>query len=162
MHTQVFGWDIQPLSWEGILAALFCGALVGVERQYSGKPAGIRTSILVCLGSYGYVCLANFGTQEGDPTRIIGQVVTGVGFLGAGVMMTHHGNVLGVTSAAVIWVLAAMGAFIGMERFAPAVLISCLTLFVLVGINVIESRFKKSMQKGIHKHEEPDVDIDDG
>ncbi|MCB0397518.1 MAG: MgtC/SapB family protein [Flavobacteriales bacterium] len=148
--------DLAPLTLKGIGMAVLCGSLVGIERQIFGKPAGIRTSILVCMGAYGFVVLANFGPgQHPDAGRIIGQIVTGVGFLGAGVMMTHSGNIMGVTSAAVIWILAAMGAFIGMERYASAFTLSLLTLFVLLGINWVE-RHVKPLGRGIHKP----VDLD--
>ena len=99
--------------WVTVSAAVLCGGIVGLERQLRGKPAGVRTSILVCLGTAVFIHLG--ATQSGpgtDPTRVLGQLVTGIGFLGAGVMFSREGVVSGVTTAAVIWVLAAIGAAI--------------------------------------------------
>ena len=91
--------------WKTIGVAILCGGIIGMERQLRGKPAGVRTSILICLGTSIFIHLASGITAEGtDPTRVLGQLVTGVGFLGAGVMFANQGVVTGVTTAAVIWV----------------------------------------------------------
>jgi putative Mg2+ transporter-C (MgtC) family protein len=141
---------IDPLKWASILTAFVCGAMVGLERQLSGKPAGIRTSILICMGSYVFVALASSVVENGgDHTRVVGQVITGIGFLGAGVMLTRDGLVVGVTSAAVIWMLAAVGCLIGMNKVIPAIFLSFVTLFILVGVSFIERLFKK-LKTGVH------------
>lgn len=89
--------------WTVAGVAVLCGAIVGLERQLRGKPAGVRTSILVCLGTAIYVRLGSALAADGtDPTRVLGQLVTGIGFLGAGVMFSNQGTVTGVTTAAVI------------------------------------------------------------
>jgi putative Mg2+ transporter-C (MgtC) family protein len=126
--------------WIGIGVAVVCGGIVGFERQIRGKPAGIRTNILICLGTSIFVQLgATLGGANVDPTRVLGQVVTGIGFLGAGVIIAREGLVRGVTSAAVIWVLAGIGAMIGFGKFAPAVVLAVVTVGILTGIELLEA-----------------------
>lgn len=143
---------ISPLSWHGVWTALLCGSIVGIERQLSGKPAGIRTSCLICIGTYAFVAAgAGFEGDRADPTRVVGQVITGVGFLGAGVMLARDGMILGVTSAAVIWVLAAIGVQIGLGHESAAIILSILIVGILVGVNRLENTFI-SLQRGVHMH----------
>ncbi len=141
--------SVAPLQASSLLTTLICGAIVGIERQLAGKPAGIRTSCMICLGTYVFV-VSGTGL-EGDPTRVVGQVVTGVGFLGAGVMLAREGNIIGVTSAATIWVLAAIGVQIGLGHNLGAVLLSVITVGILVGVNMLENSFI-ALQSGVHKH----------
>jgi putative Mg2+ transporter-C (MgtC) family protein len=145
--------NIAPLTWSEIGAALFCGSLLGFERQLKGKPAGIRTSILICLGTYIFVKLgiAMHGAHA-DPTaatRAIGQVVTGIGFLGAGVILARDGIIQGVTSAAVIWILAAIGAAIGCGFCGMAISITLLAMAMLIGVDLLE-RWFKALRRGVH------------
>lgn len=143
--------DISPLAWQEIITALFCGFVIGLERQLRGKPAGIRTSILIVLGTYVFIAVAVFtSTEVTDPSRIIGQVITGVGFLGAGVMLTRDGMVLGVTSAATIWMLAAIGVCIGVGQDAAAIKLSLLVVTVLLGIDALENS-SAAMRRGVHR-----------
>lgn len=143
--------SIEPLTVEGCLMAIFCGFLIGFERQWRGKPAGIRTSILVCMGAYTFIAIANFFQADSDGgMRVLGQLVTGVGFLGAGMMLSKEGIIHGVTSASVIWILAAIGCLIGFGDFRAAFAITFLTLFVLVGITLLENTFRK-LRRGVHK-----------
>lgn len=136
--------------WMRIAAAAFCGWLLGLERQLRGKPAGMRTSILICMGTQFFVALgASFGTPNVDPTRVLGQVVAGIGFLGAGVILTREGLVIGVTSAAVIWMLAAMGAMIGLGYIVSAVVAAVVTLVILVGIEKLEVTYR-ALRRGVH------------
>jgi putative Mg2+ transporter-C (MgtC) family protein len=83
---------------------------------------------------------ATFGGPNVDPTRVLGQVVTGVGFLGAGVIIARGGHVRGVTSAAVIWTLAGIGAMIGLGRFVPAITLAVVTVGILTGLELLEER----------------------
>ena len=139
-----------PLSLEGVGTAVLCGMIVGLERQLSGKPTGMRTSILICLGSYLFVAISQMISGGNvDPGRIVGQVITGIGFLGAGVILTRQGIVVGVTSAAVIWVLAGIGMLIGFERFLTAIAMSLLIVLILIGVNLLESSFV-FLRKGIY------------
>jgi putative Mg2+ transporter-C (MgtC) family protein len=136
--------------WLHVGAACLCGGLLGLERQLRGKPAGIRTSILICLGTMWFVSLgASYSATHVDPTRVLGQVVTGIGFLGAGVILTREGLVVGVTSAAVIWVLAAIGASIGMGYLLPAVAVTAVAVGILVGVERLEATFR-ALRRGVH------------
>lgn len=145
-----FGSSIAPLSWSGLVTTFLCGGIVGLERQLCGKPAGIRTSTLICMGTYVFVVVGIFLAGEtGDPSRVIGQVITGIGFLGAGVILTREGSVLGVTSAATIWVLAAIGVLAGGGRHGAAIIVALLTVGILVGVNILESAFV-GLQRGVH------------
>src|SRR6476661_5228775 len=103
--------------WQHLGTALLCGGMIGIERQLRGKAAGIRTSILICLGTSVFVSLgAATGATNVDPTRVLAQITSGIGFVGGGVILARKGLVTGVTTAAVIWVLAALGAPIGSWR----------------------------------------------
>ena len=139
--------------WLRVGAAILCGGIIGLERQLRGKAAGIRTSILVCLGTYLFVEMgASLGGERADPTRVLGQVVTGIGFLGGGVILARKGMLLGVTSAAVIWVLAAIGSTIGLGRIAAAMVLSLVTVLVLVGVEFLEATFKR-LSGGLYREE---------
>jgi len=143
--------DISPFAWQELGTALLCGFIIGLERQLRGKPAGIRTSILIVLGTYAFIAASmSVNTSMTDPSRIIGQVITGVGFLGAGVMLARDGMVLGVTSAATIWVLAAIGVCIGIGLDLVAIKLSVLVVLVLVGIDVLENS-SSAMRRGVHR-----------
>ncbi len=141
--------SIEPLRIEACLIAISCAFAIGLERQLSGKSAGVRTSILICVGAYTFVALAAFYEPEIGAPRVLGQVVTGVGFLGAGVMISDHGLVHGVTTAAVIWILAAIGSLIGFGNYAAAVALTTLTILVVFGISFLEKTFKR-LKTGVH------------
>jgi putative Mg2+ transporter-C (MgtC) family protein len=136
--------------WIRVGLAVLCGCIIGIERQLAGKPAGIRTSIFICLGTNIFISLgvAHSGGNV-DMTRVLGQVVTGIGFLGAGVIIAREGLVRGITSASVIWTLAGIGAMIGFGHFLEAVVITVLTVFLLIGIGVLEYRFS-SLRRDVH------------
>jgi putative Mg2+ transporter-C (MgtC) family protein len=144
--------DIHPLSWEALLCCFLSGLAVGLERQLRGKPVGIRTNSLVCIGTYIFVAMAqHVSTEVTDPSRIIGQVVTGIGFLGAGVILARHGAVVGVTSASAIWVLAAIGVVIGLGFPWLGVKLAVLTVLILVGVDIAERRFEAAERRVQHK-----------
>ena len=139
-----------PLDWRGVFVALFCGAVVGLERQLRGRPAGIRTSMLICLGTQTFVYLGiTLGGETVDPGRVLGQVVTGIGFLGGGVILARGGLVYGVTSASAIWMLAAIGSVAGVGHYRAAFFLTAITISILVFIDLIESRIKL-LRKGVH------------
>ena len=141
--------SIFPLEWGGISSALLAGGIIGLERQMMGKAVGIRTSALICFATYLFIAMSfSVANEMTDPSRIIGQVVTGVGFLGAGVIIARNGVVLGVTSAAVIWMLAAIGVIVGAGHYALGILLALLTVAVLVGLDYLESGFK-SLRKSV-------------
>ena len=139
-----------PGFWQAFAATLFAGGIIGLERQIRGKPAGIRTSILVCLGTQLFVHMgSSINGSMVDASRVLGQVVTGVGFLGAGVMFANGSVVMGVTTAAVIWVLAAIGAMIGLGHYATGCVLAVLTVTILVTCELLEQSFK-AMRRGVH------------
>lgn len=134
---------------------LFCcainGLMIGIERQTRGKPVGIRTAILIISGTYLFMSMAvSLSPNTLDQARVLGQIITGVGFLGAGVMMTLDGKIHGVTSAAVIWVLAGLGLMIGLGYLMQSVVITLLALSVLLGVDKAENRIK-ALRRGVHQ-----------
>ena len=151
MNLWAEAFSIHPLEWQGILCALLAGGIIGFERQILGKPVGMRTSMLICLGTYVYVVVSN--TVSGsmtDPSRIIGQIVTGIGFLGAGVMLAKDGVVVGVTSASAIWVLAAIGVLVASNFYLSGIKIALLAVIILTGVDLLESIFG-GMRKGVYR-----------
>jgi putative Mg2+ transporter-C (MgtC) family protein len=117
-----------------ILIALLCGGIIGFERELKDKPAGLRTNILVATGSCLFVIFA-IKTAEifsDDPGRIMGPIITGIGFLGAGTIIRARGSVRGLTSAATIWIVAGVGMSAGLGLFFLALAISILVLFILL------------------------------
>ena len=100
--------------------ALLCGALIGVERQWRQRTAGLRTYTLVSVGSALFVMLASLTPGDSSPTRIAAQIVTGIGFIGAGVIMRSGLNVRGLNTAGTIWCSSAMSTLVGSGNFWPA------------------------------------------
>jgi len=146
--------SIDPFTWPSIATGLTCGFIIGLERQLRGKPVGIRTSCLIVIGTYIFVASSiSLNDINSDPTRIIGQVVTGVGFLGAGVMMTRDGTVMGVTSAATIWVLAALGVCIAVISNLTAIKLAIVVLGILWGVELLEHTTNK-LTRGVHSRYE--------
>ena len=127
-----------------LLLAVLLGGMVGFERELAGKPAGLRTNILICLGAALLmdlsirIGLVEGGARIGDPSRIAAQIVTGVGFLGAGTIMQSQGVVTGLTSAATIWVVAAIGMAIGTGFYVEGLGAGLLVTFVLAGLGRLE------------------------
>jgi len=143
--------SIPPLEWPGVWCTLVAGGIIGLERQIMGKPVGIRTSMLICTGTYAFIVVSNaVSGSMTDPSRIIGQIVTGIGFLGAGVMLAKDGIVVGVTSASAIWMLAAIGIIIGSGYYYTGIKISFLTIVILIGVDLVEHYFG-GLGKGVYK-----------
>jgi len=150
-----------PAFWLRLGTAILCGGIIGLERQLRGKAAGIRTSILICLGTELFVGLgASFSGERVDPTRVLGQVVTGIGFLGGGVILAREGAVVGVTSAAVIWVLAALGALIGLGHLLAAIVLTLVTVGLLIGVELLESTFRR-LRAGATDRQLERIDLED-
>jgi putative Mg2+ transporter-C (MgtC) family protein len=148
--------------WLHLGTAILCGGAIGVERQLRGKAAGIRTSILICLGTSIFVTLgASLAPSQADPTRVLAQVVSGIGFLGGGVILAKKGLITGVTSAAVIWVLAALGALIGMGHLGATLVLTLTTLGVLVGVELLEGGFRR-LRQGAADRELANIEIEQG
>lgn len=145
--------------WIRLGTAILCGGIIGLERQLRGKAAGIRTSILICLGTQLFVALgSSFGGDRVDPTRVLGQVVTGIGFVGGGVILAREGAIVGVTSAAVIWVLAALGSLIGLGHLVAAIVLSLVTVALLIGVELLESVFRR-LREGAAERELERIDL---
>lgn len=129
-----------------LMISFLLGAIIGVERQFRRREAGMRTFTLICMGSTVAMlisiwlpqCYPNF--LNGDPGRIAAQVLTGIGFLGAGAIMQSHGSIHGLTTAACIWVIAVIGLAVGAGMYIPAVLATVLTLIILVSLEKLEKR----------------------
>lgn len=143
--------DFIEMSSRIVLAALLGGA-VGIEREIHGSDAGFRTHILVCLGSSLFMMISFLMSQEYgsmgtvDPSRIAAGVVTGIGFLGAGAVMRSGTSIQGLTTAASIWAVSAIGLAIGAGLFTAGTLTSGVVLVVLYS-----SRFKRKLDK-VKKH----------
>ena len=139
-----------------LLLATLLGGAIGFEREVAGKPAGLRTNILICVGAALFTHLSiniaqiGFtpdGRPYGDTTRIAAQIVSGIGFLGAGAILHAHGAVVGLTTAATIWVVAAVGAAIGSGAYVEGVGTSVLIILVLVGLRPVERRLLTRRRK---------------
>jgi putative Mg2+ transporter-C (MgtC) family protein len=131
-----------------LLLAAGLGAALGLEREYRKKPAGLRTNILIALGSALFTMLStSMGAQGGTADRITAQIVTGVGFLGAGAILRSGATVHGLTTAATIWVNAAIGVAAGAGDFAMATIATALTLGVLCLLPPLESYFERRAAK---------------
>ena len=141
-------------------AALAAGGLIGMERSYHGRPAGFRTHTLVCLASALLMLVtvyeSQWFTQHGnsrvvvDPTRMAQGIMTGIGFLGAGVIMREGLSVRGLTTAASIWVTAAIGVLFGIGFYIPAMMAVAATLFTLSSFRWIESRMPTEFYAQFH------------
>jgi putative Mg2+ transporter-C (MgtC) family protein len=143
--------SIAPFDWQAVGTSLVCGTIIGLERQLRGKPVGIRTSALIVLGTYIFIAASMIVSNSAtDPSRIIGQVITGIGFIGAGVMLARDGHVLGVTSAATIWSLAAIGVCIAIGYDVVAIKLSLVIVVVLVGVDSLED-YSQVLTRGVHK-----------
>jgi putative Mg2+ transporter-C (MgtC) family protein len=127
-----------------LLLAAALGAALGLEREYRRKPAGLRTNILIALGSALFTILSiAIGSHGSTPDRISAQVVTGIGFLGGGAILRSGTTVHGMTTAATIWVNAAVGMAAGAGEFAMASLTALLTLVVLAVLAPLENYFER-------------------
>ena len=147
--------------WLHLGTAIVCGGVIGVERQLRRKAAGIRTSILICLGTSIFVSLGASLGDQADPTRVLAQVVSGIGFVGGGVILAREGLIIGVTSAAVIWVLAALGALIGLGHLLATVVLTLATLAILIGVELLEGMFRR-LREGATDRELESIELEQG
>ena len=140
------------MDWPGdiisIVLAVILGAAIGLEREISGKAAGLRTNVLICLGAAVFTIISKRMAGENDSlTRIAAQIVTGVGFLGAGAIIQDRGGVHGLTTAATIWFVASLGMACGAGLYLLAVVLTLLAIFVLIGLRQIQKSLKHYMEK---------------
>jgi putative Mg2+ transporter-C (MgtC) family protein len=120
--------------------AVVCGGAIGMEREVSGKPAGLRTNILICVGATLFTVLSlKLAQGRGDPARVAAQILPGVGFIGAGTILHARGAVTGLTSAATIWVVAAIGMALGGGAYTEALGTTLLVTVVLAGLGYLET-----------------------
>ncbi len=138
-----------------LLAAFAAGTIIGLERQHHRGPIGVRTCTLVCAGATTYMAsghlILDVADLAGDPTRIASQIITGIGFLGAGSIIHGSGGVSGLTSAATIWYMGALGILIGCGFPITGILLAVVVVFLLSFVSWMESaytRIKKS-QMGV-------------
>lgn len=150
-----------------LFIAVLCGGAIGFERQIAGKPAGLRTNILICVGSALAMDVsmnlggAFGGDRIGDPGRIAAQVVTGIGFIGAGTIMQSRGTISGLTSAATIWVVAMIGIAAGSGFFVEALGTTATVMMVLMGLGRLEHgllRAHRSLSATIRTKKETTLD----
>ena len=119
-----------------LIVAMILGGIVGLEREYRAKDAGFRTHFLVAIGSALFTLISMYGFADGvkDTSRVAAQVVSGIGFLGAGIIVFQRNVIRGLTTAAGLWVTAAIGMACGVGQFYMAVLV---TLLILIGLEVL-------------------------
>ncbi len=149
---------LQSLNFEYVLflrigASIFFAFLLGLEREITGKFAGLRTHILVSAGACVFTLLSIYAFKmhivEGiagvnDPARIAAQIITGIGFIGAGTVMRHGNNIYGITTAATLWMCAAIGMACGTGMFSMAATASIFSLIVLILVRRFEKNFLSS------------------
>jgi len=129
-----------------LVIALLIGGAIGLEREFKGKPAGMRTNMLICVGSCLIMIIsieiARSAVRTADPGRIAAQVVTGIGFLGAGTIIRSRFHIVGLTTAATIWSLSAIGLAIGAGYLLLSVVVAFLITVTLVFIGLIEDKLE--------------------
>ena len=143
-----------------ILVAAVLGGLVGLERELSDQPAGLRTHILVVLGACLFALVGAYGlesftsgeaTIRSDPTRIAAQVVSGIGFLGAGAILRDGLNIRGLTTAAALWVTAAIGVAVGLGYWVGASVTVAAVLIALLGLKRVERFLLPRLRRGMYR-----------
>lgn len=135
-----------------LLIASALGALVGTERESRGHPAGVRTQALVALAS---ALLTGVGAEgfvgsAADPTRIASQIVTGIGFIGAGVILKQGGTVRGLTTAATLWLSAALGVAVGAGMVIPAVMAAVAAFVLMYGLSTLKPFIRRRAAHTLH------------
>lgn len=130
-----------------VLAALVIGGLLGLEREYRHKAAGMRTLTLICLGSTLFTILSVELGYPTSPDRVASNILTGVGFIGAGVIFKGDYTIDGITTAATIWIASALGIAIGMSHYMLAAFSLAVVLILLLGLKVLEVRIGQFREK---------------
>jgi putative Mg2+ transporter-C (MgtC) family protein len=131
-----------------ILGALAAGSILGLEREYHSKPAGFKTMILICVSSCLFSILSAT-MPSGD--RIASHIITGIGFIGAGVVFKEGATVRGITSAAIIWMSAAIGMCIGFQHYVLATFVVILVLLVMIALSRFEKLFDSLYQVKVYE-----------
>lgn len=129
--------------------AVVLGGLIGFEREWKNKPSGLRTNILICMAAVLFAEISQRAAMNGgDPGRIAAQILTGVGFLGAGTILHQKGGVTGLTSAATIWMVTAIGVTLGFGAYIDAIAATVLVMVVLAGMTRAEDWIKARRPDG--------------
>ena len=144
---------------ERLCLAVVLGAVLGFEREWRQKDAGLRTNILIAMGSalFTLMSIDLSASSGGDATRIAAQIVTGIGFLGAGAIMRTGAGIRGLTTAAMIWVNAAIGVACGGGEYRLAVIATVITLVVLLVMTPLE----RALDRRLKNHRGDDSDDDE-
>jgi putative Mg2+ transporter-C (MgtC) family protein len=142
---------ITPLETSAInlFTALACGAVIGSERQVRQRMAGLRTNALVALGAASFVIFSGLYPDEVSPTRVAAQIVSGIGFLGAGIIFRDGFNVHGLNTAATLWCSAGVGMMAGHGAWDHAVLLTGLVVFVNLGLRPLVKLLKRYTRAGV-------------
>jgi putative Mg2+ transporter-C (MgtC) family protein len=142
-----------------ILAALL-GAGIGLERELSGKAAGLRTNLLICLGASVFTIISREMATgaEGSVTRIAAQIVTGVGFLGAGAIIQDRRGVHGLTTAATIWLVASIGMACGGQFYILAIVASAIAVLALIGLGKLSKPLERYVTKDKSENTHKELD----
>ncbi len=130
---------------ERLVLSILLGGVIGLERQYRHKAAGLRTNMLICFGSAMFTVISAQMAEKlgGDQTRIAAQIISGIGFLGAGTIIHGQGSVVGLTSAATIFVTASVGMAAGAGLYFTAIFATVVVLIALVGLGKLEDYFER-------------------
>ena len=128
--------------------SILCGSIIGFEREYKNKSAGLRTMVLICLGSTIFTIVSQKAGNQSDD-RIAANIITGIGFIGAGVIFKDGLSVKGLTTASVIWVIAALGMVIGIANFSLSIILTCIILGVLSLFNWLEKMLDRFYTRNI-------------
>jgi len=137
-----------------IILAVVLGAAIGLERELRHKAAGLRTNVLICLGAAVFTIISKrmAAGQQDSLTRIAAQIVTGVGFLGAGAIIVDRAGIHGLTTAATIWLVASIGMACGAGLYSLAIVSTIIAIAVLIGLAKLA---KPERYEGKHKLENP-------
>src|SRR5690606_36701727 len=128
--------DLLPIG-----VSIIAGSLVGLEREYKNKSAGFRTILLICLGATAFTIVSRYGVGSDD--RIAANIITGIGFIGAGVIFKDKFSVMGLTTAAVIWIVAGIGMAAGAGYYGLSLTLSVITMIVLSLFSRVETAMER-------------------
>jgi len=147
-------WNLLELSeltvFIRLLLAMICGGILGLERTRKKRPAGVRTYMLVCIGAAIIMMTAQFMSQRwgGDVGRLPAQVISGIGFLGAGtIMVTKHYRILGLTTAAGLWVSACIGLAIGIGFYYGAIITTVMLMVIVACVDNLEDMYSRKLHR---------------
>jgi putative Mg2+ transporter-C (MgtC) family protein len=149
-----------PEDYISIILAVLLGAMIGLEREISGKAAGLRTNLLICLGASVFTIISREMAAgiDGTVTRIAAQIVTGVGFLGAGAIIQDRRGVHGLTTAATIWLVASIGMACGAQFYKLAIVSSLIAIGTLIGLGKLSKSLDKHLKKSKPQSNQDELD----